>query len=49
MKKLFLNILFIISAICLYFIYNYFTYEFAYTGDMKDGEPIPSSTGKYSA
>ncbi|MEG0471331.1 MAG: DUF5412 family protein [Solibacillus sp.] len=49
MKKTFLSIFFILSAICLYFIYNYYTYDFAYTGDMKDGAPIPSPNGEYSA
>lgn len=33
----------------LYLVYNHFTYKFLHTGDMKDGNPIVSPNGAYSA
>ncbi|MGE7110008.1 hypothetical protein [Lysinibacillus sp. NPDC047702] len=32
-----------------YRIFDYFNYEFIHTGDMKDGQPLVSSDGKYAA
>ncbi len=49
MRKI-IKIIFILALLfCLYLVYNHFTYEFLHTGDMKDGSPIVSPNGEYSA
>ena len=49
MKKTFQIFLSLLVIFCMYLVYNHFTYEFVHTGDMKDGNPILSPMGDYSA
>lgn len=47
--KISLYLLMPLLLFCLYVVYHHFTYTFSYTGDTKDGRPILSPNGDYSA
>ena len=49
MRKTIRIILLLLVVFCLYLVYNHFTYEFMHIGDMKDGNPVSSPKGDYSA
>ena len=50
MVKKFIKIIFVVTLLLFfYYEYNYFTYDFKYVGDIKDGKPVVSPNGDYSA
>jgi len=50
MVKKFIKIIFVVTLLLFfYYEYNYFTYDFKYVGDIKDGKPVVSPNGDYAA
>ncbi|MFJ7666920.1 DUF5412 family protein [Lysinibacillus sp. NPDC097195] len=49
LKKLIKVIFVVILLLFFYYEYKYFTFDFMYKGDLKDGKPVVSPNGDYSA